>query len=194
MASNSSKGHTGGLDFRFSGEFVEGVESWFSLSFLKTSENITYTGIDGLKHSSGWTPRPTDQLFAVNVFFQDYLTKRKNFKVFLNLIFATGLPSGSKDRLEDPSLLQYRGRLRMPAYKRVDVGMSFLLMRGEKISNVKNPLRYLKNVWLGIEVLNIFQMNNTISYTWIKTLDGNSYSIPNRLTPLQLNAKLEIKF
>jgi hypothetical protein len=194
MASNCSYGHAGGLDFRFSGEFVEGAESWLSLSFMKTSENITYTLPDGSSHQSGWVPRPTDQLFAINVFFQDYITRKKNFKVYLNLIFATGLPSGSKDRLKDPSLLEYRGRLRLPSYKRVDIGMSFLLMREGRFKNPRNPLHYLKDIWLGIEALNIFQMNNTISYSWIETLGGGSYSIPNRLTPLQLNAKLEVKF
>ncbi|MDR0618425.1 MAG: TonB-dependent receptor [Bacteroidales bacterium] len=193
MALNSSHGHTGGLDFRFSGEFVEGAESWLSLSFMKASENITYT-LDNNVMSSGWVPRPTDQLFAINVFFQDYITRKKNFKVYLNLVFATGLPSGSKDRLKDPSLLQYRGRLRLPSYKRVDIGMSFLLMREERFKNPRNPLHYLKDIWLGIEALNIFQMNNTISYSWIQTLNGGSYSIPNRLTPLQLNIKLEVKF
>ncbi|MDR1974397.1 MAG: TonB-dependent receptor [Bacteroidales bacterium] len=190
MALNCSRGHAGGLDFRFSGEFVEGAESWISLSFMKTSENITYDA----SHTSGWVPRPTDQLFAVNVFFQDYFTRKKNFKVYLNLVYATGLPSGSKSRLEDPSLFAYRGKLRLPAYKRVDIGLSFLLMRGVRIKSKKNPLHYLKEVWLGVEALNIFQMNNTISYSWIETLNGGAYSIPNRLTPLQLNAKLEIKF
>jgi hypothetical protein len=194
MASNCSRGHTGGFDFRFSGEFVEGAESWLSLSFMKASENITYSLDDDVTQSSGWVPRPTDQLFAINVFFQDYITRKKNFKVYLNLVFATGLPSGSKDRLKNPSLFEYRGRLRLPSYKRVDIGMSFLLMREGRFKNPRNPLHYLKDIWLGIEVLNIFQMNNTISYSWIQTLNGGSYSIPNRLTPLQLNMRLEVKF
>jgi hypothetical protein len=194
MASNCSRGHAGGLDFRFSGEFVEGAESWLSLSFMKTSENISYEAADGSVTQSGWVPRPTDQLFAINVFFQDYITRKNNFKVYLNLVIATGLPSGSKNRLENPALFQYRGRLRLPSYKRVDIGMSFLLMREGRFKNIRNPLHYLKDIWFSIEVLNIFQMNNTISYTWIETLGGGSYSIPNRLTPLQLNAKLEIRF
>lgn len=193
MANNNGKGYAAGVDLRLDGEFVPGVNSWVSLSFMNTRENIAYYDADGIKRYSGWVPRPTNQLFSLNLYVQDYLGKKKNFKLYLNAVYATGLPSGDSKRLEDPSLLKGR-KTRLPDYKRVDVGLSCLLKGQDRKLSPKNPLGYLKDIWLTLELFNMFQMRNTISYMWIPTVDGTSYAIPNTLTPLQVNLKLEITF
>ena len=193
MANNNGKGYAAGVDLRLDGEFVPGVNSWVSLSFMNTRENIAYYDAEGIKHYSGWVPRPTNQLFSLNLYVQDYLGKKKNFKLYLNAVYATGLPSGDSKRLEDPSLLKGR-KTRLPDYKRVDVGLSCLLKGKDRQLSPKNPLGYLKDIWLTLELFNMFQMRNTISYMWIPTVDGTSYAIPNTLTPLQVNLKLEITF
>lgn len=196
MANNSSHGYATGVDLRFDGEFVEGVNSWISVSFMNTQENISYYTAEGLKTETGWIPRPTDQLFSLNFYIQDYLDflfKKKNFKIYLNAVYATGLPSGDTKRLEDPALFKGR-KTRLPDYKRVDVGLAFLLKGEARKFGPKNPFTYIKDIWLTLELFNMFQMRNTISYTWIPTVDGKQYAVPNTLTPLQVNLKLDVTF
>lgn len=195
MGRNCAYGYATGLDLRLSGEFVQGAESWVSVSLLKTSDDITYIDeATGGKIQTGMIPRPTDQIFSINVFFQDYFLRNNNMKVYVNGVFATGLPSGSVDRLTDPERMKWRNNERLPSYKRVDLGMAFQLKSAKKHYGPKNPLAYIKNIWLGLELFNMFQMNNTISYTWINTFDGRAFAIPNRLTPLQVNLKLDVEF
>ncbi|MDE6106254.1 MAG: TonB-dependent receptor plug domain-containing protein [Bacteroidales bacterium] len=195
MGRNCAYGYATGVDLRLSGEFVPGAESWVSVAFLKTSENITFVDeATGVTTQTGMIPRPTDQLFSINVFFQDYFLRNKNMKVYVNGVFATGMPSGNLDRLTDPERMKWRGHERLPSYKRVDLGMAFRLKGPNKIYGPKNPLTYIKSIWLGLELFNMFQMNNTISYTWINTFDGRSFAIPNRLTPMQVNVKLDVEF
>lgn len=195
MANNNGKGYATGIDLRFDGEFVEGINSWISMSFMNTMENITYYE-NGIEQNTGWIPRPTNQLFSLNLYVQDYLDflfKKKNFKIYLNAVYATGLPSGDSERLADPS--QFKGRkTKLPDYKRVDVGLAFLLKGKNREVSARNPLKYVKDIWLTLEIFNMFQMRNTISYMWIPTVDGTSYAIPNTLTPLQVNLKLDITF
>ena len=196
MANNNGKGYAAGVDLRLDGEFVQGVNSWISVSFMNTRENITYYDKANIKHTSGWIPRPTNQLFSINLYVQDYLDflfKKKNFKVYLNAVYATGLPSGDSKRLEDPSLLKGR-KVKLPDYKRVDLGLAFLLKGESRKFGPRNPFTYLKDIWLTLELFNMFQMRNTISYMWIPTVDGTSYAIPQTLTPLQVNLKLDITF
>lgn len=201
MANNDGKGYATGFDFRLDGEFVPGVNSWISLSFMNTRENITYYDAQGTSRQTGWIPRPTDQLFSINLYVQDYLDflfknkkLQKAFKVYLNAVYATGLPSGDSDRLENPEEFQGR-KTRLPDYKRVDLGLAFRLKGEEReFKNRKNPLNYLKEAWLTLELFNMFQMRNTISYMWIPTVDGMRYAVPNTLTPLQVNLKLDITF
>ncbi len=196
MAANRGKGYAAGFDFRLDGEFVPGVNSWISLSFMNTRENIAYYDAAGEKRHTGWVPRPTNQLFSLNLYVQDYLDflfKKKNFKIYLNAVYATGLPSGDSKRLEDLSLMKGR-KTRLPDYKRVDVGLSFLLKGESRKLSPRNPFAYLKDIWLTLELFNMFQMRNTISYMWISTVDGTHYAIPNTLTPLQVNLKLDITF
>lgn len=196
MANNNGKGYATGIDLRFDGEFVEGINSWISMSFMNTRENITYYDAQGIEQNTGWIPRPTNQLFSINLYVQDYLDflfKKKNFKIYLNAVYATGLPSGDSERLADPSLFKGR-KTKLPDYKRVDVGLAFLLKGKDREVSARNPLKYVKDIWLTFELFNMFQMRNTISYMWIPTVDGTSYAIPNTLTPLQVNLKLDITF
>ena len=195
MGRNCAYGYATGVDLRLSGEFVQGAESWVSVAFLKTSDDITFVDeTTGITTQTGMIPRPTDQLFSINVFFQDYLLRNKNMKVYVNGVFATGMPSGNVERLTDPERMKWRGSERLPSYKRVDLGMAFQLKSQRKEYGPKNPLAYIKSIWLGLELFNMFQMNNTISYTWINTFDGRSFAIPNRLTPMQVNLKLDVAF
>ncbi len=90
--------------------------------------------------------------------------------------------------------MKWRDHERLPSYKRVDLGMAFQLKSAKRQYSRKNPIYYIKNIWLGLELFNMFQMNNTISYTWINTFDGRAFAIPNRLTPFQVNLKLDVEF
>lgn len=193
-AQNASKGYAAGADFRLNGEFVPGVESWLGFSFLRTEENITYQDVDGEWKETGMIPRPTDQLFSINLYFQDYVTYRKNIKVYLNMMYATGLPYGPNESLKNPELFVQRASSRLPDYKRVDIGGSYLLLGSKNKFTKKNPLYYLKSIWVSLEILNLFQMKNTISYDWITVINGGQYAVPNQLTPRQINVKLTVDF
>ncbi|MBS4012527.1 MAG: TonB-dependent receptor [Bacteroidetes bacterium] len=186
-AENSGKGYAAGLDMRINGEFVPGIESWASFSFMKTEEIISgYNYIDSLGNfvNLGYIPRPTDQRLSFNLFFQDFLPRNPNYKVHLGLIYATGLPFGP------PNSVQYKNALRMPSYRRVDIGFSRQLIGPESKFKESNPLRYLKSSWISLEVFNLFGINNTISYMWVKDFDNRYMAIPNYLTTRLINLKL----
>jgi hypothetical protein len=209
-AENNSHGYATGIDFKINGEFIKGTESWASLSFLKTMEDIkddyyyTYfnesgekiipgytpdqTPVDSVRTEPGYIPRPSDQLVSFAIFFQDYLPLIPTLKVNLTLIFGTGLPFGA------PDSPLYTHTLRYPPYRRVDIGFSKLLI-GEKTKfKDKNPLRYIDNAWISLEVFNLFQISNTVSYIWVKDINNREYAVPNYLTPRQVNIKLIVEF
>lgn len=210
FANNSAKGYATGMDFKINGEFVKGLESWFSLSLLQTKEDIKgdyyydYYNSDGekivpgytnnivkkdsVRHEPGYIPRPTDQLVNFTLFFQDYLPKFPDFKMHLQLLFGTSLPFGP------PTFQRYKDTLRMPPYRRVDIGFSYQLIKESKKLPAHNPLHNLKSVWIGLEVLNLLQVNNTISYYWVKDVTNRTYAIPNYLTNRQLNLRVVVKF
>ncbi len=186
-ATNNAQGYATGVDFRINGEFVKGIESWASLSIMQTKQKITYD-TNGSVTVTPFIPRPTDQLVTFSMFFQDYLPKHPNIKMHLNLVFGTSLPFGPPNSLPDKQVL------RMPSYRRVDIGSSFLLRDKTKLYSKKNILRNMGNIWLSIEVFNLLQVSNTISYIWVTDIDNRQYAVPNYLTPRQLNAKLQIEF
>ncbi len=194
MAENCSKGYAAGIDFRLNGEFVPGAESWISLSFMTTKENITYTNSAGQEVSTGYIPRPTDQAVSLNLYWQDYLPGYERFKVFLNAVFASGLPVGLPDAIIYPENFASRETFKLPAYKRVDIGFSYLLKSQKDTYRKGNPLGYCKEIWLGLDAFNIFDFNNTISYQWIKDISGTQYAIPNYLTSRRWNVRLSITF
>lgn len=168
---NESSGHAAGLDFKIYGEFVPGTDSWLSLSLMSTKMKLNGVSI----------PLPTDQRYVLNLFFTDYFPGTDRWKMSLKLAFADGLPFAAPHReLESNSF-------RAPAYKRADIGLSYRLINNADNHNKKNPLR---NLWLGVECLNLFGINNVNSYYWITDVTGQQYAVPNYLTGRQLNFRI----
>ncbi|WP_289055073.1 TonB-dependent receptor [Carboxylicivirga marina] len=187
---NNAKGYATGIDFKLHGEFVKGVESWANLSIMKTEEDILddyYIETDEEGNENivypGYIPRPSDQRVSFSLFFQDYLPNNPSFRVNLNLIFATGLPFGP------PQSPRYLATNRMPAYRRVDIGFSKDLT---KWINKKNTI--VKDCWIGLEVFNLFDISNTISYYWVRDIHNRQYAVPNYLTSRRINLKLTTYF
>ncbi|MCX6226292.1 MAG: carboxypeptidase-like regulatory domain-containing protein, partial [Bacteroidia bacterium] len=177
---NSAHGYAAGFDLKVNGEFVPGIDSWANLSIMKTQENI-----EG--DSAGYIARPTDQRVNVGIFFQDYLPNNKSYKAHLNLLFGTGLPFGPPG---SPSL---KSALRVPPYRRVDIGFSKILIDGNKRST-NRYLKHFKSLWLSLEIFNLLDINNTISHIWIKDISNRQYSVPNYLTGRRFNVKLQVNF
>lgn len=193
---NDAKGYVYGGEVRLYGDIVKDATSWVSIGVMKAMEDVTddkivYKGANGADSASftpGYVPRPTDQRFMIGMYFEDYLPKWKNYKMHLNLLYATGLPFGPPDNN------RYGDTLRLPDYKRVDIGFSALLLKGEKHQDSK-LLSSFKNIWLSLEVFNLLGIQNTLSYTWIQDqTSGGTYAVPNRLTSRLLNVKLIVDF
>ena len=184
---NDAFGYATGIDLRVNGEFVKGVESWASLSFMKTMENI-----DGV-----WIPRPTDQRVNLSIFFQDYIPGYPTWRMNLTLFYGTGLPFGkpySQQNDQTPNSQKKNQTLRIPAYKRVDIGLSKQIIGERTYFSQKNPLRALHSMWISLEVFNLLQISNTVSYLWVTDINNHQYAIPNYLTPRQFNLKLQVLF
>ncbi len=175
---NEAHGYAVGIDFRVHGEFVKGAESWASLSFLKTEEYF----------QGSWIPRPTDQRMNLAIFFQDYIPGFPTWKMNLTLVYGTGLPFGPPD---SPRSAQ---TMRIPPYRRVDIGLSKQLIGQQTNFSAKNPLRVIESMWISLDVFNLLQISNTISYLWITDINGKEYAVPNYLTPRMVNLKLTAKF
>jgi len=171
FALNNAQAFAYGADFRVSGEFVKDAVSWFSLSFLSTQELIE--GSD-----RGFIRRPTDQRLTFAIYFEDYIPRIPSFRVNVQLLFGTGLPFGPPDNLP------FRAALSGPLYRRLDIGFSKLIV-GKKL---------FQSLWLGLDVLNVFGIENIISYTWIKDVSGAQYAVPNSLSTRFLNFKVFVKF
>jgi len=179
---NIAEGYSAGLDFRVNGEFVKGVESWFSLSFMKSEMNIP-------SYNSGWYPSPFDQRVNFSIFFQDYLPGHPDFRAHINIAFGTGIPTSP------PEKEQWDIWFRMPPYRRVDIGFSQVIVGGDR----RDPGPVIKELTAGLEVFNLTDIRNTISYTWIRTVrnsEGKSlgYAVPNYLTSRSLNLKITARF
>lgn len=194
---NNAKAYAAGLDLRLFGELVKDAESWLSIGLLRTRENLhndfyqTYTvdstgkPTDSTLVEGGWFRRPTDKLITFGAFFQDYLATNKNFKVYLNALYGTNLPYNI------PGSVRYRNALRIDPYIRMDIGFSALLLNTEKgARRSRSPFRNFDNVWASLEVFNLIDRPNTISYLLIKDFANNTFTMPNRLTPRLLNFKL----
>ena len=178
-ATNDAKGFAQGFDFRLNGEFVPGTESWISFGYLKTQENSL---------DRGFIARPTDQRLKFGLLFQDYMPNIPSVKLYLNLVYNTGLPGGSPS-YADPYL--YQNRLR--DYRRADVGFSKVLIDKNTISS-KNWLKGLKELEIGLEIFNLFDNQNAITNTWVRDVySKNQYAIPNYMTTRVFNVKLSAK-
>ncbi|MRJ11329.1 TonB-dependent receptor [Ornithobacterium rhinotracheale] len=182
FADNNAKGRAYGIDTRLYGEFIPGSDSWLSLSYAKSEQNIG---------DQGWIPRPTDPRFKASLFFQDYMPIYPSLKVNVNLIYASGLPTGAPVFTNPYDFTSY-----LPDYKRVDIGFSKVLIDREKNIHLGNNLFHgLKNLSVGLEVFNVFDIKNTISTQWIKDVNSTKiYGVPNRLTGRFFNAKLNLSF
>ena len=166
-------GHATGLDLKLFGEFVPGTDSWLTLSVMNTRMRLNGKSI----------PLPTDQRYALNLYFTDYFPGTTRWRMSLKLAYADGLPfAAPHQELENNSF-------RAPAYKRADIGMSYRLIGSD---NRRNSV--FKNVWLGLDCLNLFGINNVNSYYWVTDISGQQYAVPNYLTGRQINGRVTVEF
>ncbi len=208
-AKNNAKGYATGIDMKLNGEFIKGVESWASLSVMKTMEDIdgdyyyhTFnaagertdaidtrdrTPVDSVRVEAGYIPRPTDQRVSFAMFFQDEMPRWPTFKVHMNLVFGTSLPYGP------PNETRYADTLRTSLYRRVDIGFSKQLL-GAPGQEKTGVLRHVKDLWISLEVFNLINLNNTVDYTWVQDVQGRYYGIPEFLTPRRINLKVIARF
>lgn len=173
-ASQQCSGHAMGLDLKLYGEFVPGTDSWVSFSLMNTKIKINGHSI----------PMPTDQRYLLNLFFTDYFPGTDRWRMSLKLAFADGLPFNAPHSSLDTM------PFRAPAYKRADIGMSYRLYDNDK----RERKSIFKNIWLGIDCLNLFGINNVNSYYWITDVTSNQYAVPNYLTGRQINVKATFEF
>jgi len=209
LGSNNAKAYATGVEFRLFGELVNDAESWLSVGFMRTRENISndsyfdyknaageiiragtidQTATDSVKNEVGYVRRPTDRLITVGLYLEDYLPTNKNFKVHLNAIY------GSNMSYNIPGSVKYRNGLIIPAYIRVDMGFSALLLSEKSVRRSHNPFRKFENIWASFEVFNLIDRENTISFELIKDFSNTVYALPNRLTPRLINFKIVGKF
>ncbi len=174
---NIASGHVVGIDLKLYGEFVEGTDSWISLSLMQARQKI-----------NGQTlPQPTDQRYNVNFFFSDFFPGSTRWKMTLKASLADGLPFGP------PHTGLENQVFRAPAYRRVDLGMNYRLLNNEDGSHRGRFTRHLHNVWLGLDCFNVFGLNNVSSYYWVTDIANQQYAVPNYLTGRQLNARFLIE-
>ena len=175
---NMSHGYAAGIDLKFYGEFVKGTDSWITFSLMKTQENI----------NGRWMPRPTDQRYNLSLYFTDYFTKNDRWKLSLKASVADGLPFRAPHSGVDGQVFK------APAYKRVDIGMSYRLLDNEDGNNHRRWAKPFKNIWLGLDCFNLLGINNVNSYYWVTDVYDNQFAVPNYLTGRQLNVRLLFEF
>jgi len=202
---NDAKAYAAGIEGRLFGEIVKDAESWLSLGIMHTEENISNYNYNIYKNAEGqiitptttdqvvkdtvstplgWVRRPSDRLITFGMFFQDYLSTNKNFKVYLNTLYGSNLP------YTIPNEPQYRDALIIDPYIRIDIGFSALLLDPEKVKRSHSPFKPFKSIWASFEVFNLINHENTISYMLIKDFANDTYAIPNSLTPRLVNFKI----
>ena len=175
---NMSKGYATGIDFKLFGEFVPGTDSWITFSLMSTQEKL----------NGEWLPRPTDQRYNLSLHFTDYFPGTDRWRLTLKAAFADGLPFGP------PHSGRETQTFRAPAYKRVDVGMSYRLVSNEDKHIYRGIGRLIKNAWLGLDAFNLLGIKNVNSYYWVTDITNTQYAVPNYLTGRQINLRLNIDF
>ena len=209
FGTNSAKAYATGIETRLFGELVKDAESWLSVGVMQTKENLdddhyfiyknaageVITSVstdqvikDSVRQDVGYVRRPSDRLLTLGLFLQDYLSTNKNFKVHLNMIY------GSNMSYNLPNNPKYRNALIIEPYIRVDIGFSALLLSEKSLRRSHSPFRGFDNIWASLEVFNLIDRANTISYQLIKDFANDTFSIPNRLTPRLLNLKVIARF
>ncbi|RZL47062.1 MAG: TonB-dependent receptor [Pedobacter sp.] len=195
LSTETAKGHTIGADFSIGGEFVKDLVSYFRVSFMKANQDIIGDSYV-LKNAAGtpitiypgYLKRPTDQRINFSMFFQDRLLKSPTYKVHLTMLYGSRLPIGA------PQSDHYSDDFRIPAYKRVDIGFSKDFLDDFALRKPKFLEKYFSSFIAYIEVFNLLNINNTVSYLWLKDVDNVQYAVPNYLTGRQFNFKLILKF
>ncbi|MCX6210792.1 MAG: carboxypeptidase-like regulatory domain-containing protein [Bacteroidetes bacterium] len=203
FAENRAKAYAYGVETRLYAELVKDAESWLSIGFMRTKELINdfnftsyfdSTGKEVLPSSPniksseiksvGWIRRPTDRMLTVGLFYQDYLSTNKNIKVYLSGIYGSNLPYNI------PNSVRFRNALIIEPYLRVDMGFAALLLDGEKQKRSHSPFKHFQSIWASLELFNVVDRQNIISFLLIKDFQNNTFAIPNRLTPRMINLKL----
>jgi hypothetical protein len=206
---NDAKAYATGIETRLFGELVKDAESWFSIGFMRTREDLKndvyyqyknaageiitakstdQVPVDSIRNEVGFVRRPTDRLITVGLYLEDYLATNKNFKVHLNMLY------GSNMSYNIPNSVKYRNALIIDPYIRVDIGFSAQLLSEKSKRRSHSPFTNFDNIWASFEVFNLIDRPNTISYQLIKDFANNTYSIPNRLTPRLVNIKVVARF
>lgn len=206
---NSAKAYATGLEFRIFSELAKDAESWMSIGIMRTREDlrgdhyfdylnaqgeIIQAGTsdqqvtDSIKRDIGYLRRPTDRLITAGLFLQDYLASNKNFKMHVNLLYGSNLPYNI------PNSSRYRNALFLDPYIRVDLGLSALLLGPKKTRKSHSPFKSIDNIWISLEVFNLINRANTISFQLIRDFSSSTYAIPNKLTPRLLNLKILTRF
>lgn len=209
LGNNNAKAYATGIEARLFGELVKDAESWLSIGIMRTRENINddfyyqyknangeiitantpdQVPVDSIKNEVGWLRRPTDRLITMGLFLEDYLSTNKNFKVHLSLLY------GSNMSYNIPNSIKYRNGLVIEPYIRADIGFSAQLLTEKSNRRSHSPFKNFQNIWASLEVFNLIDRPNTISYQLIKDFANNVYSIPNQLTPRLLNFKIVARF
>lgn len=171
---NCARGYAAGIDMKLYGEFVPGTPSWITFSLMKTEEKI----------AGRWLPRPTDQLYNFSLYFTDFFPRREYWKMSLRCTLADGLPFGPTHSGRE------KETFRAPAYKRVDIGLSYKIWDWRNHPHVYGKSGFFKDAWLGVDCFNLLGINNVNSYYWITDVTGTQYAVPNYLTGRQLNVRI----
>ncbi|OKL41399.1 TonB-dependent receptor [Pontibacter flavimaris] len=193
-AKNNAKAYAAGFDVRVNGEFIPGAESWLSLGLLSTKENVEGDSVSVFNaqgerinmEEQGFIRRPTDQLLNVGVFFQDHLPDNPTVRMYLNLVYGSGLPFGP------PRQPEYRNAFEGRSYKRIDIGFSKVIVVESDV--VKRRKLGLESLWVGLEVLNLIDARNWVSYNYVRDVNSVTYAVPNYLTGRRLNVRFVAKF
>ena len=175
---NCAHGYATGLDMKLFGEFVPGTDSWVTFSIMDTKEKI---------NGGDWIPRPTNSKFNASLYFTDFFPGTDRWKMSLQGVYADGLPFGP------PHTGREKQRFNAPAYKRVDIGMSYRLLNNEEKIYRTGVYKYIKNIWLGIDAFNLLDINNVNSYYWVSDVSNNNYAVPNYLTGRQINFRVLVE-
>lgn len=176
---NISKGYAAGVDMKLYGEFVPGTDSWVSVGLMKTEEKI---------NGGAYVPRPTDQRLNVSLFFSDYFPNTDRWKMTIQGHYAGGLPFGP------PHSGREKQVFRMSSYRRVDLGLSYRLLKNDDRHIYTGVGKAFRNIWLGVDAFNILDINNVNSYYWVTDITNNQYAVPNYLTGRQINARILFEF
>jgi hypothetical protein len=190
---NQAHGFSGGVDMKLGGEFIEGLQSWLTASVMTSQEDLENDSYSppggGPAIYPGYIPRPTDQRLQFSLFFQDHIPKVKSLRVHVNLLLGSMLPFGP------PNDNRFSDTLRAPFYRRVDIGFSYVILQpNREIKKPKSFFSYFTTMWVSFEVFNLLDINNTISYLWVRDINSRQYAVPNYLTPRLFNLKVQMKF